>query len=295
MATRTEQSTIRSFTKPDEVRPFDRGRFEVIRVGDATVGHGHYEPGWRWSETIAKVMGTPTCHASHLAYLVSGRLHVRMDDGTELEAGPGDVLDIKPGHDAWVVGDAPVEYLEFRAAETFATRGQARPAAITLMPAEAGPGGASAAPAGAADAGRRFGEARNAHRPADLDARMAKDVVDHDPFPGQEAGIEGFRASMRGMLAAFPDLRAELEEVVEAGDRAFYTIVCTGTHSAELFGVPATGNPVRVKNLGSIRVADGRIVESWGTVDGLGLLAQLGAAPWQAPRRSLQGGDYDIL
>lgn len=62
-------------------------------------------PGWRWSEHVKPIAGTDSCQAPHAAYVISGRMHVVMDDGTESDFGPGDVMIAPPGHDAWTVGD----------------------------------------------------------------------------------------------------------------------------------------------------------------------------------------------
>jgi quercetin dioxygenase-like cupin family protein len=105
---------VKRFDAPDEERPFvDKGQAKVVNVGGQTVGHGVFEPGWRWSEHVKPIAGTDSCQVSHLGYVVSGRMHVVMDDGTEGEAGPGDVVAIAPGHDAWTVGDEPCVVMDF--------------------------------------------------------------------------------------------------------------------------------------------------------------------------------------
>jgi mannose-6-phosphate isomerase-like protein (cupin superfamily) len=71
-----------------------------------------FQPGWKWSTCVKPIAKTETCQASHLAYHISGRLRVRMDDGTEEEFGPGDLAVVPPGHDAWVVGDQPVVLID---------------------------------------------------------------------------------------------------------------------------------------------------------------------------------------
>ena len=70
------------------------------------------EPGWKWSTCVKPIAKTESCQASHLAYHISGRLRVRMDDGSEEEFGPGDVGEVPPGHDAWVVGNEPVVVID---------------------------------------------------------------------------------------------------------------------------------------------------------------------------------------
>jgi hypothetical protein len=98
----------RTFLTPDEVRTFDKGRLELIKIGNVTFGRAILQPGWKWSVAVKPIAGTSSCEAPHLQYHVSGRLHVVMDDGSEDEFGPGDISLLPPGHDAWVVGGEPV-------------------------------------------------------------------------------------------------------------------------------------------------------------------------------------------
>jgi hypothetical protein len=91
-------------------------------VGDVTFGRLFLQPGWKWSECVKPIAQTPSCQAAHLTYHISGRLHIRMDDGTELEFGPGDVSHIPPGHDAWVVGNEPVIAIDIMGMHEYAKR-----------------------------------------------------------------------------------------------------------------------------------------------------------------------------
>ncbi len=102
----------KSMNKPEETRNFPKGKVELVKLEGVTFGLATFEPGWKWSECIKPIVKTESCQASHTAYQISGRLHVVMDDGTELEFGPGDVGVVPPGHDAWVVGNEPVIALD---------------------------------------------------------------------------------------------------------------------------------------------------------------------------------------
>ena len=102
----------KNLAAPDELRRYEHGIGELTRVGTYTIGRGVLEPGWRWSIHMAPVMGTPSCPVHHLQVLLSGRFGVRMDDGEEIELVPNDVVDIPPGHDAWVIGDEPAVLLD---------------------------------------------------------------------------------------------------------------------------------------------------------------------------------------
>jgi quercetin dioxygenase-like cupin family protein len=103
----------KSLDSPDETRPFEKGKAELVTLGGVTVGRGVLEPGWRWSEHVKPIAGTDSCQVTHTGYVVSGRLKVVMDDGSEGEAGPGDAYVIPAGHDAWVVGDQTFISVDF--------------------------------------------------------------------------------------------------------------------------------------------------------------------------------------
>ena len=105
---------IKNFDSPDEVREFEgKGQAKVVNVAGQVVGRGTFEPGWKWSENVKPIAGTDSCQVSHLGYVLSGRMRVFMDDGSEAEVGPGDVVAIPPGHDAEVVGDVACEMVDF--------------------------------------------------------------------------------------------------------------------------------------------------------------------------------------
>ena len=113
---------IKSLDRPDESRTPEKTSVGVVHLGGASVARLTAQPGWRWSECIKPVVGGDSCQAAHLGYVVSGRLHVRADDGSEADVGPGDSYRFSPGHDAWVVGDEPFTALEFesKTADTYA-------------------------------------------------------------------------------------------------------------------------------------------------------------------------------
>lgn len=120
IAEMVEKSEVKNFERPDEVREFPRGRLELVKIAGVTMGRARLEPGWRWSESVKPIVNTDSCEAAHFQYHLSGVLQVRMDDGTEFECRAGDVCLIPPGHDAWVVGDEPVEVVDFQGMEKYA-------------------------------------------------------------------------------------------------------------------------------------------------------------------------------
>ena len=120
MSTTTE-GIVKSLDSPDEVRPFAaHGSIAVVQVGDTTVGRGTFEPGWRWSNDVRPIAGTDSCQAHHTLAIVSGRMAIDPNDGSEYEIGPGDVAVIPPGHDAWVVGDEPCVAIDWTGVARYA-------------------------------------------------------------------------------------------------------------------------------------------------------------------------------
>ena len=110
----------KSFRKADENRTFPNGALDLLRIGGAEIGRLTLQPGWRWSTDVKPVAGTDLCEAPHFQYHVQGTLHVVMADGTEFDAGPGDVTALPQGHDAWVVGDEPVVVVDWFGASNYA-------------------------------------------------------------------------------------------------------------------------------------------------------------------------------
>jgi hypothetical protein len=99
---------IANMSSPHETRPFkSNGHIDVVTLGDFTMGHAVFEPGWRWSNDVKPLAGTDLCQTRHTGVCISGRMRVQGADGAEVDLGPGDVVVIEPGHDAWTLGDEP--------------------------------------------------------------------------------------------------------------------------------------------------------------------------------------------
>lgn len=113
----------KSFETPDETRTPPKTKVEVVRIGDRTLMRTTFEPGWKWSEHIKPTAGTDSCQVYHLVCAISGNLKAVLDDGTEIEVGPGDVADIPSGHDAWVVGDEPAVGIDIGGDANYAKAG----------------------------------------------------------------------------------------------------------------------------------------------------------------------------
>ncbi|OLE51179.1 MAG: cupin [Acidobacteria bacterium 13_1_20CM_3_53_8] len=111
---------LKRFDDPEETRVFEKGRFDIVRVGGLTIGRATYEPGWKWSEHVSPTVGAPLCEVEHVGLVVSGRAVAAMSDGRVIELAPGDLFYIPPvAHDSWVVGDEPYVSLHFLGAEHY--------------------------------------------------------------------------------------------------------------------------------------------------------------------------------
>jgi class 3 adenylate cyclase len=98
---------ITNLEDPDEVITLEKAVAQTVQVGDLSVVRLVLQPGWRWSEHVRPVVGTDSCQFHHVGVGISGAARFRMDDGSELDVGPGDVFDIPPGHDNWVTSEEP--------------------------------------------------------------------------------------------------------------------------------------------------------------------------------------------
>jgi quercetin dioxygenase-like cupin family protein len=113
---------IKRFDAPDEIRYFEKGKFEIVRIGDMTLGRATYEPGWKWSEHVGAASNVTSCQVDHIGMVLSGCAHVSMDDGRQVELRAGDCFAIGPGHDSWVVGNEPYVSLHILGAEEYAKK-----------------------------------------------------------------------------------------------------------------------------------------------------------------------------
>jgi hypothetical protein len=110
---------IKRFEQHDDVRVFEKGKFETVNIGSMTIGRASYEPGWKWSEHAGAGSGT-LCDVEHVGMVVAGCAACRMRDGRYYEMRAGDLFYIGPDHDSWVVGDEPYVSLHFLGAEDYA-------------------------------------------------------------------------------------------------------------------------------------------------------------------------------
>jgi steroid delta-isomerase-like uncharacterized protein len=123
----------------------------------------------------------------------------------------------------------------------------------------------------------------NAGDIAGFGALVADDFVEHQGLPAlptKEGTLEFFRT----LLAAFPDWRMTVQDLIAGGDKAVARVTVTGTHKGEFMGVPATGTRVDVQLIDIMRFdGAGLVCEHWGVADMLSLMQQLGVVPAGPP------------
>ncbi len=107
-------------------------------------------------------------------------------------------------------------------------------------------------------------------------ALVAEHYVDHDPAPGLPPDRHGLQLLREATLRAFPDLVVDVEQVVADDDLVAVRLSQRATHSGPFMGVPPPGRTGRWTTMAMFRIEDGKLVERWGVVDGLGLMVQLG-------------------
>ena len=122
---------LKRFDHPDEVRTFEKGRFEIIQIGGLTIGRSTYLPGWKWSEHVGRPLGTSICEVEHVGIVIAGCATAAMTDGRIIEMHAGDIFYVPPGHDSWVVGDTPYVSLHLMGASEYAAR-KARPPGLPI-------------------------------------------------------------------------------------------------------------------------------------------------------------------
>jgi hypothetical protein len=112
---------LKRFESPDEVRTFQKGRLEIVRIGSLVIGRASYEPGWKWSEHVGPAVGAEWCEVEHVGAVLSGVATCAFKNGPIVELKAGSLFWIPPvAHDSWVVGEDPYISLHFMGAEEYA-------------------------------------------------------------------------------------------------------------------------------------------------------------------------------
>jgi ketosteroid isomerase-like protein/mannose-6-phosphate isomerase-like protein (cupin superfamily) len=256
-----------SFTEPDEVRTPPKTRVEVVNLDTVKVARFTMEPGWRWSECIAPIAGTPSCRARHVGAVLSGQVHVVHDDGREMTIAAGDTYVIEPGHDAWVQGSETFVCHEFESltANTYG-RHERRRTIISALP----------------DLVHTLYRGMESD---DIDLVMSVFAPDVEvTVPG--GSLKG-TGEVRGLLGAFltavPDNRLTVSRAVQQGETIVIEATYSGTHTGPLAGpdgsLPPTGLTFAFPYVDILTAREDKIVTRNIYWDNMTFLSQLGALP----------------
>jgi predicted ester cyclase len=114
-----------------------------------------------------------------------------------------------------------------------------------------------------------------------IDDVLAEDYVDHNPppFQGPRTGAPGARDTFETATKIFSDWSHEIVQQFSDGDFVITRVVGRGRHTGDFLGIPATDKDVQMEGIAIHRIEDGKLVEHWGQVDGLGMLVQMGVVP----------------
>ncbi len=127
--------------------------------------------------------------------------------------------------------------------------------------------------------GRRVVDALNSGNLTAIDEVFAPSYVDRNPYPGATPDRDGLKKSLTQFRLAFPDVRYTVEDEIIADDKLVHRLTAKGTQKGEFQGVPATGKQATWSEFHIARIANGKVVESWGIGDQLGMMQQLGLVP----------------
>jgi TusA-related sulfurtransferase/mannose-6-phosphate isomerase-like protein (cupin superfamily) len=117
-----ESASKKNFGEPDEWKAFPKGGLQIVTLSGFTFGLRTLQRGWRWSTDMKPLAKTASCMTQHMGFVVSGRMAFAMDDGSQLDVGPGDAFEVHPGHDAWTVGEEPVVFIDLIGAVEYAKK-----------------------------------------------------------------------------------------------------------------------------------------------------------------------------
>lgn len=114
---------LKKFDKPDEIRNFTKGKFEIVKISDMIIGKATYKPGWKWSVDVSPLSGTEFCEVEHLGMVLSGSATVAFKNGNIHILKKGDIFYVGPTpHDSWVVGNNDYISLHFIGADEYADK-----------------------------------------------------------------------------------------------------------------------------------------------------------------------------
>jgi class 3 adenylate cyclase len=210
----------KNLQRPDQARDLGHASGVVVDIGSLTVGRAVLEPGWKWSADIRPLVGGTSCRIHHLHVLMSGRFAVLMDNGEQVEFEPDDVMDVPPGHDAWVIGHEPAVLLDISGnSRDFGLPTSPARAVVTMLMTDIVGSTATAAQLGDEGWKQRLAE----HN------RVVRQQLDR--FRGREIDTTG-----DGFLAVFESAGAAVQCALATRDavRAIGVEIRAGVHTGEV-------------------------------------------------------------
>jgi steroid delta-isomerase-like uncharacterized protein len=123
----------------------------------------------------------------------------------------------------------------------------------------------------------RFEHAFRAADQATIDELCDPGLVDHNPAPGHEPTLAGFKQKVAGFKAIFPDLEEDLQDIIASDDTVATRWAVTGSQQQEFMTIPGSGQKIRVEGMNFYRLKDGRVTDIWTQFDGVAMMQQLGA------------------
>jgi predicted ester cyclase len=125
---------------------------------------------------------------------------------------------------------------------------------------------------------RQIEEAWNANALDKLDQYFAPNFHQNSRPPGAPDTLEGAKAVHGMTMAAFPDRRTTIEDMVAEGDKVAVRVRMQGTNTGGMpwFGVPANDKPVDIEWISIYTLANGKATEHRAIIDIMGMMMQLG-------------------
>ena len=206
--------------RPDQTRALGHATGGFVDIGSLTIGRAVLEPGWQWSKDIRPLAGGTSCQIHHLHVLIAGRFAVQMESGELVEFEPEDVMDIPPGHDAWVLGSQPVVLLDISGnSRDFGLPTSPTRAVVTMLMTDI---------VGSTAAAAQLGDQRWRQRLAEHN-RIVRQQLEH--FRGREIDTTG-----DGFLAVFESAAGAVRCALATRDavRTAGVEIRTGVHAGEV-------------------------------------------------------------
>jgi hypothetical protein len=109
-----------------------------------------------------------------------------------------------------------------------------------------------------------------------IDEFVLPDAEIRTPLPIDATGAEKLKRVWSMLFSVYPDIHLTVDDLIAADDKIVARNTVTGTHRGEFMGTPPTGNRVTYNEIFIFRFVDGRVAETWGVVDVVAQMRQIG-------------------